>query len=61
MSPLSIEDIEEIGIWEGMGCSNFSERSNLAKLDIWTFHRLFDIWVDLEVMLGGRNKARVID
>ena len=32
-----------------------------AKLDIWVFHKPFDMWVDLEVMLGGRKRARVID
>ena len=32
-----------------------------VKLDIWAFHGLFYIWVDDEVILSGRNRARVID
>ena len=60
VSLLAIEGIEEIGIWESMGDSNYSKRLNWAKLDIWVFHGFFDIWVDLEVMLGGRKSAKVI-
>ena len=44
-----------------MDDSNFFERLNLAKLGIWAFHGLFNIWVDLEVMLDGRKRAMVID
>ena len=40
---MGVSSVEEIGIWESMGSSNFSKRSNWAKLDIWTFHELFDI------------------
>ena len=57
---VSLLRIEEIGIWESMGSSNYSKRSNWAKLEIWVFHGLLDIWVDLEVMLGGRNTVKVI-
>ena len=61
VSPFSIEGIEEISIWENMSGSNYSERSNWAKLDIWAFHGLFDVWVDVEVMLSGRKRVRIIE
>ena len=57
---LTIKGNEEIGIWKSMGSSNYSKRSNCVKLDIWTFHGFFDIWIDLEVMLGGRKRVKVI-
>ena len=41
VSPLPIEDNEEIGTWEGMCGSNFFGRLNLPKLDIWPFHGVF--------------------
>ena len=59
VSLLAIKGIEEIGIWESMSSFNYS-KSNWAKLDIWAFHGFFDIWVDLEVMLGERKKVKVI-
>ena len=58
VSPLLIKNIEEIGTQEDMGGSNFFERLNLTKLDIWAFHGFFDIWVDLKVMLYGRKGTR---
>ena len=58
VSLLAIEG--KVGIWKSMGSSNYSKRSNWAKLEIWTFHGLFDIWVDLEVMVGGRKRVKVI-
>ena len=46
---LTIKGNEEIGIWKSMGSSNYSKRSKWAKLDIWVFQRLFDIWIDLKL------------
>ena len=52
---------KEIGNWEGKDDSNFFERSNLVKLDIWAFYGFFDIWVDKKVILSGRKRARMTD
>ena len=66
-SSLSKQSIEKCCLCVGMGGFSLCESDfefiwkTLAKLDIWTFHGLFNIWVDDEVILSGRKRARVID
>ena len=52
---------KEIGTWEGKDDFNFFEILNLVKLDIWTLHELFDIWIDKGVILGGRKRVKTAD
>ena len=61
------QSIRKCGLCVGKGGFSFCESDfefiwkNLTKLDILAFHGLFDMWVDHEVILGERKKARVID
>ena len=60
VSPHPIERIGKCGLCVGMGGFSLYERDFELIRKIWVFHGFFNIWVDLEVRLGGRKRVKVI-